>query len=62
VKDLGQHRYFFGIEVAHGAEGIVLSQKLLDLLKETDMLGHKPTITHIDQKTRLNAKAREPVD
>jgi Reverse transcriptase (RNA-dependent DNA polymerase) len=37
VKDLGQLRYFFGIEAARGAEGIILSQRkyLLDLLKET---------------------------
>ena len=26
VKDLGLLRYFLGIEVAHGAEGVVLSQ------------------------------------
>jgi Reverse transcriptase (RNA-dependent DNA polymerase) len=25
VKDLGQLKYFFGIEVARGAEGIILS-------------------------------------
>jgi Reverse transcriptase (RNA-dependent DNA polymerase) len=40
VKDLGQLRYFLGIEIARGAEGIVLSQRnyVLDLLAETGML------------------------
>jgi Reverse transcriptase (RNA-dependent DNA polymerase) len=27
VKDLEQFKYFIGIEVAHGAEGIVLTQR-----------------------------------
>jgi Reverse transcriptase (RNA-dependent DNA polymerase) len=41
VKDLGQFRYFLGIEIARGAEGIVLSQRkyVLDLFTETGMLG-----------------------
>jgi Reverse transcriptase (RNA-dependent DNA polymerase) len=42
VRDLEQLRYFFGIEITRETEGIVLSQKkyVLDLLKETDMLGY----------------------
>ena len=38
VKDLGLLRYFLGIEVAHGAEGVVLSQRkyVLDLLIELE--------------------------
>jgi hypothetical protein len=41
VKDLGQLKYFFGIEVARGAEGIILSQRkyALTLLKETACWG-----------------------
>jgi Reverse transcriptase (RNA-dependent DNA polymerase) len=55
VKNLRQLKYFFEIEVAHGIEGIVLSQRkyTLDLLNETGMLGCKPAVTPIDQKTRL---------
>ena len=34
VNDLNSFRYFFGIEIARGAEGIVLSQRkyVVDLL------------------------------
>jgi Reverse transcriptase (RNA-dependent DNA polymerase) len=62
VKDLGQLKYFLRIKVACG--GIVLSQRkyVLDLLKETSMLGCKPAVTPIEQNTRLGAEAGEPVD
>jgi len=41
VEDLGQLKYFLGIEVARSPKGIVLSQRkyVLDLLNETGMLG-----------------------
>jgi hypothetical protein len=35
---------------------------VINLLKEIGMLGYKPVVTPIDQKTRLGAEAREPVD
>ncbi|XP_020249438.1 uncharacterized protein LOC109826828 [Asparagus officinalis] len=64
VKNIGQLRYFLGIEIAHGPKGIVLSQRkyALDLLTETGMLGCKPTATPIDQSLRLSVEAGEPVD
>jgi Reverse transcriptase (RNA-dependent DNA polymerase) len=64
VKDLRQLKYFFEIEVAHEAERIVLSQMnyVLDFLKETSMLGCKPAVTPIEQKTRLGVEVGEPVD
>jgi Reverse transcriptase (RNA-dependent DNA polymerase) len=64
VKDLGQLRYFFGIEIARGAEGIVLSQMkyVLDLLTETCMLGCRPAVAPIDHKFKLSAEAGEPVN
>jgi Reverse transcriptase (RNA-dependent DNA polymerase) len=64
VKDLGHLRYFFGIEVARGPKGIVLSQRkyVVDLLKEMGMLGCKSVSTPIDQKSKLSAEAYEPVD
>jgi Reverse transcriptase (RNA-dependent DNA polymerase) len=64
VKDLGYLRYFLGIEVARGLKGIVLSQQkyMLDLRKESGMLGCKPVSTPIDQKSKSSAEAGEPVD
>ena len=64
VKDLGQLRYFLGIEIARGADGIVLSQRkyVLDLLTETGMLGCKPAIAPMDQKVKLIAEGGDPVD
>jgi hypothetical protein len=58
VKDVRQLRYFLGIEVACEAKEIVLSQRKygLNLLKETSILGCKPAVTPIDQKTRLDAE------
>jgi Reverse transcriptase (RNA-dependent DNA polymerase) len=64
VKDPRQLRYFLGIEMARGGEGIVLSQRkyVLDLLGETGMLGCKPTTSPIDVKAKMSADAREHVD
>jgi Reverse transcriptase (RNA-dependent DNA polymerase) len=64
MKDLGQLRYFLGIEIARGAEGIVLSQKkyVLDILTETGMLGCRLAVAPIDQKFNLSVEAGEPVD
>jgi Reverse transcriptase (RNA-dependent DNA polymerase) len=64
MKDLEYLRYFLRIEVARGPKRIVLSQwkYVLDLLKETHMLGCKPVSTSIDQKSKLSAAASEPVD
>ena len=44
VKDLGQLRYFLGIEIARNPKGIILSQRkyVLDLLSETGMLRCRP--------------------
>jgi hypothetical protein len=45
IKDLGSLKYFLGIEVAKSKHGIFMSQRkyILDLLKETGMLGCKAT-------------------
>jgi len=64
VKDLGQLRYFLGIEIARSPRGIVLSQRryVLDLLDETGMLGCRPASTPIEQNHKICAEYGDPVD
>jgi hypothetical protein len=61
VKDLGQLKYFLGIEVARSPQGIVLSHRkyVLDLLNETGMLGCQPVSTPIDSNHKLCAESGE---
>ncbi|XP_062114455.1 uncharacterized mitochondrial protein AtMg00810-like [Humulus lupulus] len=50
VKDLGTPRYFLGMEFARSKKGILVFQRkyTLGLLKETGMLGSKPSTTPIE--------------
>lgn len=50
IKDLGSLRYFFRMEVARNRSGILVSRRkyVLDLLKETRMLGCKPVETLVE--------------
>jgi len=63
VKDLGQLKYFLGIEIARNPKGIVLSQRkyILDLLSETGMLGCRPVSTLIDLNHKLCAESGNPI-
>ena len=64
VKDLGQLRYFLGIEVSRSAKGIYLSQRkyVLDLLAETGMLGCRPASTPIEQNHKLSSNLGKAVN
>jgi len=64
VKDLGQLKYFLGIEIARSPKGIVLSQRkyVMDLLSETGMLGCRPVSTPIDSNHKLCAESGNPVN
>ena len=65
VKDLGSLKYFLGMEVARSRKGIVISQRkyILDLLKETGMLGCKPVDTPMDPYKKIGSvKDSAPVD
>ncbi|KAM2181919.1 hypothetical protein ACFX1Q_032474 [Malus domestica] len=55
MKNLGDLKYFLRVEVARSSRGIFLSQRkyVLDLLKETGMLGCKPVDTPIIEKHYL---------
>ena len=58
MKDLGSLHIFLEIEVARSREGISISQRkyVLDLLKETSMIGCKPANTPMDPNTKLSTK------
>jgi hypothetical protein len=64
VNDLGQLKYFLGIEVARSPQEIVLSQRkyVLDLLNETCMIRCRPACTPIDSNHKLCAESGDHVN
>ncbi|RVX23363.1 Protease 2 [Vitis vinifera] len=57
IKDLGELKYFSGIEVARSAKGIVLSQRkyALDVLKDSGFSGSKPVGFPMELSLNLTA-------
>ncbi|XP_074266995.1 uncharacterized protein LOC141590293 [Silene latifolia] len=55
IKDLGKLKYFLGIEVEHGKEGLFLNQRkyAVSIVEETGMKGAKTACTPIQQRHGL---------
>jgi len=55
IKDLGQFKYFLGIEVAHGSNNLFLCQRkyALEIVDECGLLGGKPAATPLEENHKL---------
>jgi len=64
MKDLGELRYFLGIEVIQSLKGIWLLQKqyALNKLSEYGMMGCKPILIPLEQNVKLSADEGDLVE
>nr|KYP68722.1 Retrovirus-related Pol polyprotein from transposon TNT 1-94 [Cajanus cajan] len=62
MKDLGNLKYFLGLELARGSKGLFICQikYTLDILNECGMLGCKPTSIPMEQNHRLALATGSP--
>jgi hypothetical protein len=64
MKDLGELKFFLGIEIIRTPEGIWLLQRqyVLDMLSKYGMVGCKPIFVPLNQNGKLSANAGEVLE
>jgi len=60
MKDLGDLRYFLGLEITRSKHGIYTSQQkyVMDLLTDTNILNSKPIYLPMDPTTSLTQEGQ----
>lgn len=63
MKDLGELRYYLGLEIARSSQGIFLSQRkyVLDMLQDYDILKLKECKLPLDQHEKLTLEGGTPI-
>ena len=56
IKDMGQAKYFLGLELARSDKGLYVHQRkyVLDILNDTGLSGSKPVSTPLPRNCRFN--------